>query len=341
VEQEVLDSDKADELGTILQMLPEMMDKFRAEFGLLSGKSSVSNLSSTELASLERKIKKLYLVAKQLETVKDEDLTPTSARKRLSLMNSFFGLITRRNPKSQEPIDYMIESIERIRRVPSNQGLPKGLNYTIKHDGLCVFIDGLLAIVPKSDVDLFLSSGLSEHQLVSQFQRALNNLSLPKGLRTPPSRATVQTMEKLKLALHDVTTDWEGLIDLVYGLILLKEGSVPSWAAIRKVALWDKVGKVNQEPSLGGLVKSEWVTVRNVIDHGRAFLVPSEGKIRFPDRSRTISWSFEQAYIEAVDIYLANQAMLRIWNIVQTVGFTDFIKQIELLRALASLKYEF
>lgn len=336
MEQEILDSKKGDELGVILQMLPEMMDKFRSEFELLSGKPLVSGVSSAELASLERRIKKLYLVARQLEIIKDGVLTPESARKILYLMNGLFRLTIRRIPKGREPIDYMIDSIELIRRVPTNQGVPNGLDYSLKHNGLSSFIDGLLATVPKSSVDLFLSNSLSERQLVPQFQRALNNLSLPKGLRTSPSRTTVRTMEKIKLALHDVTTDWEGLIDLVYGLILLKEGSVPSWANIRKVALWDKVGKVGQEPGLGNLVKSEWVTVRNVIDHGRAFLVPSEGKISFPDRNKAVSWTLEQAYLEAVDIYLANQAMLRVWNIVQTAGFTDFIKQITLLRALAS-----
>jgi len=189
--------------------------------------------------------------------------------------------------------------------------------------------------VPKSSVNSFLSSGVSDHQFVPQFQRAFNNLSLPKGLKVPPSRSTVQTIEKLKLALHDVTTDWEGLIDLVYGLIQLKAGSVRSWINLGKVALWDKVEKVSQEPNLDTLAKPEWVTVRNAIDHGKAFFVPSEGKIMFPDRNRVISWSLEQAYLEAVDVYLANQAMLRIWDIVQTAGIVDFAKQIKLLRALA------
>ena len=267
--------------------------------------------------------------------MKDETLTPTSARRILYLLNDLFRLSIRRIPKSREPIDYMIDTIERIRRVPSNQGLPKSLDYSSKHNGLIFFIDGLLATVPKSNIDLFLNNTLSERQLVPQFQRALNNLSLPKGLRTCPSRTTVSTMEKLKLALHDVTTDWESLINLVYGLILLKDGSVPSWYNIRKVALWDKIGKVGQESTLGNLVKPEWVTVRNAIDHGRAFFVPSEGTISFQDRNKANSWTLAQAYLETVDIYLANQAMLRTLNIVQTAGFTDFIKQIELLRALA------
>jgi hypothetical protein len=316
-------------------MLPQMMDEFRTEFELLAGKRLTSSFSSAELGSLERKLKKLYLIAQQFERAKDEALTPVSARERLSLMNDYLRLIMRRIPKSQEPIDYMIDSLERLKQVPSNQGLPKGLDYTVKHNGLCIFINKLLAAVPKSTVNLFLNSGLSEHQLVPQFQRVLNNLSLPKGLRTPPRQATIQTMEKLKLALHDVTTDWEVLIDLVYGLILLKEGQVPTWSNIRKVALWDKVGKVSQEPSLAALTKYEWVSVRNVIDHGRAFFVPSEAGIRFPDRNRMVFWTLKQAYLEAIDIYLANQAMLRIWNIVQTADLTYFTEQLALLRALA------
>ena len=101
------------------------------------------------------------------------------------------------------------------------------------------------------------------------------------------------------------------------------------------VTLWDKVGKVSQEPNLAALVKPEWVTVRNVIAHGRALFIPSETGIRFPDRKRIVFWTLARAYLEAVDIYLANQAMLRIWNIVQIAGLTDFIEQLTQLRVLA------
>lgn len=287
------------------------------------------------MGSLERRLKKLYLIAQQFELVKDEEPTPVSARERLSLMNNYLRLIMRRIPKNREPLDYMIESLERLKQIPTNQDLPEGLDFTSKYDGLYIFIDRLLAAVPKSSVNLFLNNGLSEHQLVPQLQRALNNLSLPRGLRTPPRRTTVQTTEKLKQALHDVTTDWEGLIDLVYGLIMLKDGQVPTWSNIRKVALWDKVRKVSQEPNLAALAKSEWVTVRNVIAHGRALFIPSEAGVRFKDRKKIVFWTLVQAYLEAVDIYLASQAMLRIWNIVQLAGLTDFKEQLTQLRVLA------
>jgi hypothetical protein len=335
MEQEAINSRKNDELGNILQMLPQMMEQLRTEFELVSGKRLTANFSSAKLASLGRGFKKLYDIAQQFEAVKNKELTPVSARERLSLMNKYLRLIMRRIPKNREPLDYMIELLERLRQVPSNQDLPEGLDFTSKYDGLCIFIDKLLAVVPKSSINLFLNSGLSEHQLVPQVQRALNNLSLPKGLKIPPRRATIQTMEKLKLALHDVTTDWEALIDLVYGLVLFKDGQVPTWGNIRKVTLWDKVGKLGQEPNLAALAKPEWVTVRNVIAHGRALFIPSEAGIRFPDRKRTVFWTLAQAYLEAVDIYLANQAMLMIWNIVQTFGLTDFTEQLTQLRVLA------
>ena len=131
------------------------------------------------------------------------------------------------------------------------------------------------------------------------------------------------------------STNWEVLIDLVYGLILLKESQVPTWSNTRKVTLWDKVEKVSQEPNLAALAKSEWVTVRNVIAHGRALFIPFETGIRFPDRKRIVFRTLAQAYLEAVDIYLVNQAMLRIWNIVQIAGLTDFIEQLTQLRVLA------
>jgi len=335
VEQKAINSRKNDELVNILQMLPQMMEQLRTELELVFGKQLTSDFSSAGLGSLERRLKKLYLIAQQFEVVKGEELTPVSARERLSLMNDYLRLIMRRIPKNREPLDYMIESLECLRQVPSNQDLPGGLDFTSKYNGLCIFIDKLLAVVPKSSVNLFLNSGLSEHQLVPQLQRVLNNLSLPKGLRTPPRRTTMQTMEKLKLALHDVTSDWEVLIDLVYGLILLKEGQSPTWSNTRKAALWDKVGKLSQEPYLAALVKPEWVTVRNAIAHGRAFFIPAETGIRFPDKKRIVFWTLAQTYLEAVDIYLANQAMLGIWNIVQTAGLTDFKEQLTQFRVLA------
>jgi len=101
------------------------------------------------------------------------------------------------------------------------------------------------------------------------------------------------------------------------------------------VTLWDKVGKLSQEPNLAALAKPEWVTVRNAIAHGRALFVPSEAGIRFPDRKRMVFWSLSQAYIEAINICLANQTMLGIWNIIQLADVTNFAKQITQLRALA------
>ncbi len=335
MEQEALRSEKNDELGNVLQMLPQMMEQLWTEFELLFGKQLISDLSSAELRALEHRLKKLHLIVQQFEVVKGKDLTPVSARERLSLVNDYLRLIMRRIPKNREPLDHMIESLDHLRQVPSNQGLPEGLDFSSKYEGLCIFVDKLLAVAPRSSVNLFLNSGLSEHQLVPQLQRALNNLSLPKGLRTPPRRATIQTMEKLKLALHDVTTDWDVLIDLVYGLILLKEGRVPTWNSTRQVKLWDKVGKLGGELDLTALAKPEWVTVRNAIAHGRALFVPSETGIRFPDKKMVVFWTSEQAYLEATDIYLANQAMLGIWNIVQTAGLTDFKAQLTRLRALA------
>lgn len=335
MEQEATNNRKGDELENFLHMLPQIVKQLRSEFELISGKPLISEFTSAELRSLERRLKKQYLIAQQIEGVKEEELTPVSARKRLSLMNDYFRLIIRRVPKDREPLDYAIELLERLRQVPSNQVLPEGLDFTSKYDGLCIFIDKLLAVVPKSSVNLFLSGGLTEHHLVPQLQRAFNNLSLPKGLRTPPRRTTIQTAEKLKLTLHDVTNDWEVLIDLVYGLVLFKEGHVPTWSNARKVKLWDKVGKIDQEPNLAALVKTEWVTVRNAIAHGRALFIPSENGIRFPDRNRVVCWTAAQAYLEAVDIYLANQAMLGIWNITQLAGLTDSVEQISQLRALA------
>ena len=71
MEQEAINSRKNDELGNILQMLPQMMEQLRAEFELVSGKRLTSDFSSAELGSLERRLKKLYLIVQQFEVVYD------------------------------------------------------------------------------------------------------------------------------------------------------------------------------------------------------------------------------------------------------------------------------
>jgi hypothetical protein len=334
VDEENASSSKRDELKTLLQSLPQLTDELRKELELLLGKR-LTIPSPMQLISAERKIKRLYPVVQRLEDLKNQALTPQSARERLSLLNHYLRLIIPKIPRNQEPLVYLIESLEHLRAVPQIIGQPDGLDFPSKCVGLRMFIDELVLVVPQSSVEEFLNHGILEHRLMPQLQRVLNDLSFPKGLGTPPKSRTAAAAEKLKLTLHDVTTDWGAFIDAAYGLILLKEGKTRSWANIRKAALWDKVEKVKREPNLAALAKSEWVTVRNAVDHGTALFIPSRTGIEFQDINRSVFWTLKQTYLQAADIYLANVAMLGMWNIAQTAGLTDFKEQVAQLRVLA------
>jgi hypothetical protein len=171
--------------------------------------------------------------------------------------------------------------------------------------------------------------------LVSQFQKAFNKISLPKELRKLDAKISMRSIEKLKIGLRTVTADWEGLISLLYGLVLLKSGKVPTWGKVRRVSLWDKTNKVLTEPLLNPLAKVEWVTVRNALDHSSAFFDPTRDVIKFQDVRREVSWKVDEAWIEGIDIYLANCVMMYTWTFVRIGGVRSFENTVNILRQLA------
>lgn len=187
----------------------------------------------------------------------------------------------------------------------------------------------------ESELETFLKETWSDHPLLPQLQRAVNEVALPKALRRPISARTVQTVERLKLAIRDVTSDWEALVSLVYGFALLKQGKQASWANIRKVNLWDKTQLILDDSRLNSLARREWVTVRNSLDHGAAFYDPNKNSIEFRDNTRVVSWSIDQTLMEGIDIYLANSAMLRTQIFVQWERFQPFINFCFALRGMS------
>lgn len=335
MEQKFSKSAKPDEVDTLLQMLPQFLERLVPEFEILLGKKLKTNATHINIKSLERKLQKLLIVVSQLEKASDEILTPESARKRLELLNLMLQLSVPRIPKNKEPIQYMIEVVNRQSQIPSDLVLPKGLDYNTKHLNLQAFVSELVLSTNKSRLDTFLQSSLTERQLVSQFQRIFGKISLPKELQSPPVKISVRSIERLKLGLRDVTADWEALINLLYGLVVLKQGRVPTWSGVRSVSLWDKVDCVRHEPRLITLAKQEWVTVRNSLDHSLAFFDPAKESIVFRERTRVVSWDVGQTYLEAIDIYLAKSAILRTWNFMQTANMQVFKEQLARLKALA------
>lgn len=324
---------KTDLTDTMEPLFRQLMTRLVSEWGIMTGKKMEMPVSVIESATFS-KFKKIVSVVNDLEKVVSQPLTPESARTRLQLYNRILRLIIRGIPRGVEPSEYVIQQIERFGELPAGFILPGGLNYETKHVGLRTYISELVSVA-KPEIDAFLQSCLSEHLVVSQLQRAFNKAMLPKELRKPIDKASVKSADRVKLALHHVTVDWGVLVDVLYGLIILRQNMTPELNSIHRVALWDKVGAISREPRLVSLAKPEWVTVRNSVDHGRAFYNPSSECIEFPDRTRKVSWSVERAYWEAIDIYLSVEAMMRIWTFVQVAYLPAFREYLAQFKSLA------
>ena len=320
---------------TLLQTFPQILERLVPEFEILTGKKLRPTATHIDLKSLERKLRRLLNVVSQMEKANSEMLSPESAKKKLKLLDRMIRLIVPRIPKNKEAIEYVVQEVERQSQVPSGLVLPQGLDYHTKHLELRAFVNELVASVDKSNLDAFLESSFAGRQLVSQFQRVFTKMSLPKELERPPVKVSGKLIERLKLGLRDVTADWDALMNLLYGLVLLKRGGIPTWSGVRRVSLWNKVAAICQEPRLANLAKMEWVTVRNSLDHGWAFFDPAKESIEFPDRTRRVSWDVARVWLEGMDIYLANSAVLRTWNFVQTANLQSFKQQLAQLKALA------
>jgi len=324
-----------DAVEALPQVFPQVLDRLVPEFEMLTGKRLKTAATRLDLKSLERKLRKVWTALHQLEKVCGEPLTPESAKRVLELLNRLIRSAVPRIPGDRDPTEYLIREVEKQSELPANLALPHGLDYGRKHLGLRAFIEELLASVDRSRLDAFLEGAITGHQLVSQFQRILGKTSLPKELRKPPARVSRSSAERLKMGLRDVTADWDALVNLVYGLVQLKQGQQPTWGKVRRVSLWDKVIAVRKDSRLVTLSKQEWVTVRNSLDHGLAFFDPAKESIEFPDRNRRVSWPINCAFLEGIDIYLANSVMLRTWNFVRTVDIQSFKERLALLEELA------
>lgn len=335
MEQERLPNDLDTAIDSMLQIFPQAFEKLTSEFEIWTGRKAKGLPGRVDLRVIERKLRGMTRVIRQLEELRGTPLNPESANKAYQLLNRLVRLTVPRIPKNEEPIKHLIQQIRRLSEVPSVT-LPPGLDYRTKHLGLRAFVYELVASVDQARLDAFLQSALTERQLVAQVQRIFNKMALPKEFEKPLSKASSKAVERLKLALRDVTADWDALINLPYGLILLRQGKQPTWASIRRASLgMKKVPAVRNYPQLMPLAREEWVTVRNSLAHGQAFFDPANESIEFPDRAGKVSWHIEEASLQGTDIYLANTAMLGTWNFVQAARLQAFEAQVIALEEIA------
>lgn len=324
-------------ISSVIQALPSLFDRTATEFEILTGRKAKHPLSDVELKKVEKQLRSLAPVLKELGELYEKPLLPKTAYKLIHALNRMCRRTLRGIPRNAEPIEYLLQQVKLQSEIPSGiEILPQGLDYKTKHLGIEDFVSEVVRVSDGSKIDEFLQGSFTERQLVAQFQRAFNKLSLPKEFRRFPATITLKSAERVKLALRDVMADWEALVNLVYGLDLLRQGRDATWSSVRQEALRNKISALLRDGRLSAIAKTEWVTVRNSLDHGRAFFDPKNEVMEFPDISRRVSWPFRQAFLEGIDAYLANIAMFKIWSFVKTTGIQAFEMQLTSIRDIAS-----
>jgi hypothetical protein len=242
---------------------------------------------------------------------------------RYRLINQILGLSIK-VPNEMEPLVYLTSELHKLCEMPKNYSLPLGLDYANKHSGLWDFAREISIVSDKTIVDDFFQEAVLENHLTPQIQRSGGKIMLPKELETPSSKITLRSTERLKLALREVTSDWEALVNLIYGLKLIYNGHRKNWIGVRSVSLFDKMKLLRDDPLLTFLVKEDWITIRNSLDHGRAFFNPVDNTMEFQDKTREISLTISQAYREGQDIYLSNAAMVKIEGFIRAAYWLPF-----------------
>lgn len=323
-----------EDIDKLLQKLPQFSEKLRDGVEILTGKKARTPLPNSDV---KNNFRIMAPMVNQFEELQRPPLTPAKAKRMLVILNRLLRLSNPNIPRNIEPIAYLIKAKKQLAEGPQGLILPRGLDYRIKHLQLYSFACDLIDSAEASQVDSFLEYSLSEQHLISPFQRAFSGLVLPQEFRKPVKRVSIRTAEKVKSALREVTADWEVLINLIYGLLLLKQGQKPYWDSIRGTSLQNKVMALSKDPRLNTLVKQEWVTVRNSLSHGTSFFKPREKCIEFRDRKRSITWSVDTTYTEGAKICLTNFAMLQTPNFIYIARFRNVESQIESLKRLASL----
>lgn len=312
-----------------------MISDFASELERFTGVKVRKLPSSSEIDKIGRRLQRIEAIQKQIEELTKCDHTPEVAAQMLSLINKRWRLILRGIPRGIEPIDYATEILHDMSKPPEIEGLPDEVNYQTKHLSLQQFINGLVQSTDEVKINDFIKQASTSPQLITQCQKSFNKVTFPKELQKLDARHTVKNIERLKLGLRSVTADWECWINLLYGLVELKNGEIPHWDKILKVSLRDKVEKILIEKQLMPLAKREWVTLRNSLDHGSAPYCSSKDTIEFKDTKKMISWEIHKVWVEGIDIHLSVIAANFTYNFILAKQCRKAEDTINMLKKLA------
>ena len=306
-----------------------MVSAFLTEWAVIAG---IPVPTEAEIAGHEfpkEYFSKLVPIIQKLEQTAEEIGTPESQELRYWLLHEYMKIIQGDSVGEEPPLKRARRIVEESVEIPPELIPPYGIDLTAKHLKMRQFIQELVEESPRHEIETFLSDVLIGHRITAQTQRAMGGHLFPDVFLDGVAQLDLNTTELIKSAFSQVLADWEQLVNLVYGLICIRKGTVKGWQHIEQVALLDKVTAMSENSELDNLVSKDWVTVRNSIDHGKAYFDPKLSKIRFADRNNEIQLNIGEAQREGSDIALSNHVMLQAFNFVEFAKISNVFKFIE------------
>jgi len=316
-------------LSDLEESWPSIVSSVLTEWAVLAGTPVPTE---AEIAGHEfpfEYFSKLIPVDRKLERFAEGICTPESLELRYWLLHEYMTIIQEDSVSGEQPLKRARRIVEKLVEIPLGLIPSYGIDLTTKHLKMKQFIQELIEESPRHEIETFLSDVVFSRRIAAQTQRAMGGHLFPDIFLDEDAQSDRDTTEQLKSAFSQVIADWEQLVNLVYGLVWIRKGTEKNWQHIEQVSLLDKVAATNGNSELEPLVKIDWVTLRNSIDHGKAYYDPIFSRIKFADRKNEIQLNISDAQREGSEIALSNHVMLQIFNFVEFAKISNVFKFIE------------
>jgi hypothetical protein len=231
------------------------------------------------------------------------------AKYELAFVNGLFAKAVDGIPCDTEPIEHVVQEIEKLCAIPQIV-VPLGLDYETKQRGIREFVDEVVLCLEDPSKNELLEGMFRQHEWAAQVQKGVDNKLLPEELRSRPMSMNLDTAERIKSGLREVTADWEHSISFIYDLWSLCKGTRCNTIDLPGDRLQRSVDAICGDTRLASVAKRDWVAIRNTLNDGRALFNQQKKKIEFRDVKRSFTWDLKRCQMEGFEIYLANLAML-------------------------------
>jgi hypothetical protein len=125
---EVNDVDKA--LEDSLAVLPQLFEKLGSELSLFMGRKLEFSPEQAELEVLESTLRNIVPIVARLQELGSEPLTPESAGEVYELLSHLIRLSVLSVPEKKEAVEYLVEQMAQMVKVPSGISILKELDYS-------------------------------------------------------------------------------------------------------------------------------------------------------------------------------------------------------------------